>query len=78
VMAEIAPAIENVRSAADNINGAVVQLNKELTPAAGRTLEQIANATGDLQAMMVRIQGLLNEIEQDPSRFLYRQPNPTE
>jgi phospholipid/cholesterol/gamma-HCH transport system substrate-binding protein len=78
VMADLGPAVENVRAAADNINGAVLQINKDLTPAAGRTLDQIAHAAGDLQVMMVRIQALLNEIEQDPSRFLYRQPQPVE
>lgn len=78
MLADLGPAVENVRKAADNINGAVQQINKELTPTAGRTLDQISQAAGDLQAMMVRIQGLLGEIEQDPSRFLYRQPQPTE
>jgi phospholipid/cholesterol/gamma-HCH transport system substrate-binding protein len=78
VLADLGPAVENVRKAADNINGAVTQINKELTPTAGRALSEIANTAGDLQAMMIRIQGLLNEIEQDPSRFLYRQPQPVE
>jgi phospholipid/cholesterol/gamma-HCH transport system substrate-binding protein len=77
-IAELGPAVENVREAAENINGTVMQINKELTPSTGRALDQIANAAGDLQAMMVRIQGLLNEIDQDPSRFLYRQPQPVE
>ena len=41
-----------------------------------RHLEVLAAV--DLQAMMIRIQGLVNEIEQDPSRFVYRQPQPVE
>jgi hypothetical protein len=67
-----------VRTTIENINGAVTQLNRDLTPSAGRALEQISSAAVDIRAMMVRIQSLLNEIEQDPSRFVYRQPLPTE
>jgi phospholipid/cholesterol/gamma-HCH transport system substrate-binding protein len=77
-LAELGPALENIRMAADNVNGAAQQVNKQLAPSAGLALEQIAHAAGDLQAMMVRVQGLLTEIEQDPSRFVYRQPQPLE
>ena len=61
-----------------NINSAVAQINDDVAPAAGQALGQISLAAVDLQAMMIRIQGLVNEIEQDPSRFVYRQPQPVE
>ncbi len=78
IVAALGPAAADVRRTIENINGTVSQINKELTPSAGRALEQISTATLDIRAMMVRIQSLLNEIEQDPSRFVYRQPQPTE
>jgi len=78
IVEALGPAATDVRTTIENINGAVTQLNKDLTPSAGRALEQISSAAVDIRAMMVRIQSLLNEIEQDPSRFVYRQPLPTE
>ena len=78
LVADLKPAIRNIQTAMDNINGTVSQINKDLTPTAGRAIEQMSLAAVDLQAMMVRVQGLINEIEQDPSRFLYRQPDPKE
>jgi phospholipid/cholesterol/gamma-HCH transport system substrate-binding protein len=78
IVAALEPAARDVRQTIDNINSAVGQINSELTPSAGRALEQISSASTDIRAMMVRIQGLLAEIEQDPSRFVYRQPLPTE
>ena len=53
-------------------------LNTDLTPAATRSLQQIGHAATDLQSMMIRLQGLLAQIEQDPSRFVYQQPQPVE
>jgi phospholipid/cholesterol/gamma-HCH transport system substrate-binding protein len=78
IVVALGPAAQDVRTTIENINGAVTQLNRDLTPSAGRALEQISSAAVDIRAMMVRIQSLLNEIEQDPSRFVYRQPLPTE
>ena len=78
IVEALGPAARDVRTTIENINGTVTQLNKDLTPSAGRALEQISSAAVDIRAMMVRVQSLLNEIEQDPSRFVYRQPLPTE
>ncbi|NJO35003.1 MAG: hypothetical protein HC869_19695 [Rhodospirillales bacterium] len=78
IVAALEPAAADVRETIENINNAVGQINKDLTPSAGRALDQISVAAVDIRAMMVRIQSLLNEIEQDPSRFVYRQPLPTE
>ena len=78
VISDIGPAVADLRKAMTNINSAVGQINDDVAPAAGQALGQISHAASDLQAMMIRIQGLLNEIEQDPSRFVYRQPQPVE
>lgn len=72
------PAVEDARTSMASLNSAMEQVSKELTPSAGLALEQISTAALDIRAMMVRIQSLLNEIEQDPSRFVYRQPQPIE
>jgi len=74
----IEPAVAEARNAIKGINGTVTQLNKDLAPSAGRALEQISTAALDIRSMMVRVQSLLEEIEQDPSRFVYRQPQPVE
>jgi phospholipid/cholesterol/gamma-HCH transport system substrate-binding protein len=78
VLADLKPAVDDVKNAMANINSAVTQINKDLTPAAGRALSQVGLAAIDLQSMMIKLQGLLNEIEQDPSRFVYQQPQPIE
>jgi phospholipid/cholesterol/gamma-HCH transport system substrate-binding protein len=74
----IEPAVAEARNAIKGINGTVTQLNRELAPSAGRALEQISTVAIDVRAMMLGIQGLLEQIEQDPSRFVYRQPQPVE
>ncbi len=77
-LTDLGPAIEDVRGAMKNIDGAVAQINTDLTPTANRALEQLSLAAGDLRALMIRINALAGEIEQDPSRFVYRQPAPVE
>jgi phospholipid/cholesterol/gamma-HCH transport system substrate-binding protein len=72
------PAVEDARRAMEGVNKAVAQINRDVTPAAGRTLDQLASTAGDLSGLMIRLQGVLGEIEQDPSRFVYRQPHPVE
>ncbi len=74
----LGPAVADARASMASLNSAMAQVSKELTPSAGRALDQISTAALDIRAMMVRIQSLLNEIEQDPSRFVYRQPQPVE
>jgi phospholipid/cholesterol/gamma-HCH transport system substrate-binding protein len=77
-IAEMGPAVEEARSAMSNINGAVAQINSNLTPTANQALEQMSLAAVDLRSLMIRLQGLAGEIEQDPSRFFYKQPPPVE
>jgi phospholipid/cholesterol/gamma-HCH transport system substrate-binding protein len=78
MMKELGPAIQDARKALGNINGAVAQINTNLTPSANRALEQLSLAAVDLSTLMAQLQGLLAQIEQDPSRFVYRQPQPVE
>ncbi len=70
--------LKDARVAMANVNSVMAQLNTDLTPAATRSLQQIGHAATDLQSMMIRLQGLLAQIEQDPSRFVYQQPQPVE
>jgi phospholipid/cholesterol/gamma-HCH transport system substrate-binding protein len=77
-IADVGPAVEDARRAMNNINSAVAQINTNLTPTANQALEQMSLAATDLRSLMIRLQGLAGELEQDPSRFVYRQPQPTE
>jgi len=77
-MKNLGPVIEDARTAMAGINNTVAQINTDVTPAAGRTLEQLTATAGDLSGLMIRLQSVLGEIEQDPSRFVYRQPHPVE
>ena len=61
-----------------NVNTTVEQLNTSLAPAATRALRQVGNTAADFQAMMTRLKTLLAQVEQDPSRFVYQQPQPVE
>jgi hypothetical protein len=38
----------------------------------------VGNTAADFQAMMERLQAVLAQVEQDPSRFVYQQPQPVE
>jgi phospholipid/cholesterol/gamma-HCH transport system substrate-binding protein len=77
-MKNLGPVIEDARTAMAGINNTVAQINTDVTPTAGRTLEQLTATAGDLSGLMMRLQSVLGEIEQDPSRFVYRQPLPVE
>lgn len=77
-MKNLGPVIEDARTAMAGINNTIAQINTDVTPAAGRTLEQVTATAGDLSGLMMRLQSVLGEIEQDPSRFVYRQPQPVE
>jgi phospholipid/cholesterol/gamma-HCH transport system substrate-binding protein len=77
-MKDLGPVIEDARTAMAGINNTIAQINTDVTPAAGRTFEQLTATAGDLSGLMMRLQSVLGEIEQDPSRFVYRQPHPVE
>lgn len=78
VVEKLDPALDEARVAMANVNTAVEQVNTQLTPAATRALRQVGNTASDFQAMMVRLKTLLAQVEQDPSRFVYQQPQPVE
>lgn len=75
---DLDPLIQDARIAMGNVNTTLGQINTEITPAAAVSIQQISHAAADLQAMMARLQGLLSQIEQDPSTFIYQQPQPVE
>jgi phospholipid/cholesterol/gamma-HCH transport system substrate-binding protein len=77
-LAQLDPVLTEARAAMSNVNGAVAQINTKLTPSATEAVQSIGHAASDIQAMMIRLQGLLAQIEQDPSRFVYQQPPPVE
>lgn len=78
ILADVGPAVKDLRTALANVNSTVSQISKDIAPSAGRAMDQLGLAAADLRSTMVRLQGLLGEIEQDPSRFVYRQPQPVE
>lgn len=77
-LAQLEPVLTDARTAMSNVNGAVSQINTNLTPSATAAIQNIGHAASDIQTMMLRLQGLLAQIEQDPSRFVYQQPPPVE
>ncbi len=78
VLKKLDPTLDEAREAMSNVNATMGQINSDLTPAATRALRQVGNTASDFQAVMARVQSLLAQIEQDPSRFVYQQPQPVE
>jgi len=77
-LADLDPVLKEARVAMENVNSAVEQINTGIAPAATAALQKFGHTASDIQAMMIRLQGLLAQIEQDPSRFVYQQPQPVE
>ena len=75
---DVRPAFAELRQAVAGVNATVRQINRDVTPSAGRAMEQFSQAAMDMRITMMRLQSTLNDIEQDPSRFVYRQPLPVE
>jgi phospholipid/cholesterol/gamma-HCH transport system substrate-binding protein len=75
---DLGPAMADMRKALAGLNGTITTFNRDVTPSAARAMEQFSQAAIDLRSTMLRLQGLVGEIEQDPSRFVYRQPLPVE
>lgn len=76
--AQLEPVLAEARNAIGGVNAAVGNINTKLTPAAAQALLQFGNTAQDVQSMLSRLQSLMAEIEQDPSRFVYQQPQPLE
>ena len=75
---DLGPAMADAREAIANLSNVAASLESSLTPTAGRALEQFSLAAADLRVLMGRLNGLVGEVEQDPSRLLVRVPQPTE
>lgn len=72
------PVLDDARTAMGNVNETMDAINTTITPSAARAIRQVGNTAQDVQVIMERLQALLAQIEQDPSRFIYQQPSPVE
>lgn len=77
-LVDLRPAIDDARGAIKGVNDAVNQISTGLAPAAGLALEQTSQTATELRSLMLRLQSLAADLEQDPSRFVYRRPQPVE
>ncbi len=77
-MDDLGPAMADARQALSDLAEVAANLESSLTPTAGIALEQFSLAAADLRVLMGRLQGLVAEVEQDPSRFVIRVPRPVE
>jgi phospholipid/cholesterol/gamma-HCH transport system substrate-binding protein len=75
---EVEPMLAQARLALAGVGAAVNQVNTELTPSATRALRQVGNTAQDVRTVIIQLQSLIAQIEQDPSRFVYQQPQPVE
>jgi len=78
ILADASPAVTDARAAIGSLKSTLARVDQQIAPSAAITLQQFSAAAGDLRTLLVRLQGLAGEIEQDPSRFVYRKPEPTE
>lgn len=75
---KVEPLLDQARTTLVGVGVAVDQLNRDLTPSASRALRQVGNTAQDIQAVIIQLQSVIAQIEQDPSRFVYQQPQPME
>jgi len=75
---KIDPLLDQAKTTLAGVGLAVNQVNTQLTPSATRALRQVGNTAQDVQTMILQLQSLVSQIEQDPSRFVYQQPQPVE
>lgn len=75
---KVEPLLEQARTTLAGLGLVVNQVNTQLTPSATRALRQVGNTAQDIQGMILQLQSLIAQIEQDPSRFVYQQPQPVE
>jgi phospholipid/cholesterol/gamma-HCH transport system substrate-binding protein len=78
VMRKLDPVLDDAQVAMEGVRETVTTINSEIAPAASRAIRQVGNTASDLQIVMTRLQQLLAQVEQDPSRFVYQQPPPVE
>ncbi len=75
---KVEPLLDQARTTLASLGLAVNQVNTQLTPQASRALRQVGNTAQDVQSIIIQLQSLIAQIEQDPSRFVYQQPQPVE
>lgn len=75
---KVEPLLDQARMTLAGLGLAVDQVNTQLTPQASRALRQVGNTAQDVQSIIIQLQSLIAQIEQDPSRFIYQQPQPVE
>jgi len=75
---KVEPMLDQARITLAGLGIAVDRVNTQLTPSAARALNEVGNTAKDVQSMIVQLQSLIAQIEQDPSRFVYQQPQPVE
>lgn len=75
---KIDPLLDQAQTTLANVGMVVNQVNTQLTPSATRALRQVGNTAQDVQTMILELQAVISQIEQDPSRFVYQQPQPVE
>ncbi|MBI1340237.1 MCE family protein [bacterium] len=78
VLSQAGPLLAETRTSLKRLDSAVEQLDAEVIPGAGRALEQLALSASDVSATLLRLQALAAQIEQDPSAFVFPQPQPVE
>ncbi len=75
---KIDPLLDQATTTLASVGMVVNQVNTQLTPSATRALRQVGNTAQDVQTIILELQSLIDQIEQDPSRFVYQQPQPVE
>lgn len=72
------PVLDDAKTAMGQLSETVTAINQDMTPAATRAIRQVGHTAADLRVILQRIEDVLGEIEQDPSQFIYQQPQPVE
>jgi hypothetical protein len=70
--------VAEARTALAAVGAGVDQINTTVTPSAAVALDQLSRAAGDLRSLILRLEGVAVDVENDPSRFVYRQLQPVE
>ncbi|MBU6320176.1 MAG: MCE family protein [Alphaproteobacteria bacterium] len=75
---EARPVVAEARTTLAAVGAGVDQINSTVTPSAAGALDQLSRAAGDLRSLILRLEGVAVDVENDPSRFVYRQSQPVE
>jgi len=72
------PVLDDAQTAMSQLNETVGAINRDVTPAATRAIRQVGHSAADLRVILQRLEDVLAGVEQDPSQFIYQQPQPVE